>query len=101
MAEEPSKPLPDELRVVMDVEIHLQNRGLAADQPKLQSQLLALSGVESVNFTEQSVSIRYDPEEVTRSQLCAAITNAGFQVAASEGASATPAIEPTDDEAMG
>ena len=99
MAEELSQSLPDALRPVMDAEIHLKDLRSDADQPKLQDALTALPGVESVNFDVNKVSIRYDPEKVGRSQLCEAVTRAGFHIVNSESAAAAPPIEPTQHPA--
>jgi hypothetical protein len=94
MAEEPSQALPDALRPVMDAQIQVKDLRSAADQPKLQTALIAVPGVESISFDGNKVSIRYDPEKVTKAGLCAAVARTGFQVAESAGATAAPPIEP-------
>jgi len=80
----------------MDTVIQLKNLRTDADQPKLQTALAALAGVESVDFAEHSVSVRYDPEKVSKAKLCEAIARAGFHVAEAESAPASPPIEPRD-----
>lgn len=97
MDNEPSGPVPPELRVVMDMEIQLQEPVSYADQQKLESQLLAVPGVESLNFLENGLAIRYDPETVTRASLCGSITQAGFRVSDVESASSSPTVEPPSD----
>lgn len=94
MNEESSPSLPGALQPVMDTVIELKDLRADADQPKLQTALASLAGVESVDFGEHSVTVRYDPEKVNKAKLCEAITRAGFHVAAAESAPASPPIEP-------
>ena len=70
----------------MDTEIQLETVCSAAAQPKVESRLLALPGVESVSFVEGRVAIRYFPENVTRARLCEAVTQEGFRIADSKTA---------------
>jgi hypothetical protein len=89
--------VPPELRVLMDAEIQLKGLISNAEQPKLEKQLLALPGVESLNFTESGVSIRYDPEKLTRAKLCDLIAQAGFPISEVGSAPASPPIEPPEN----
>lgn len=95
MADEPSDPIPPELQVLMDTEIHLREMKTYAEQQSLEIALKDIPGVESLSILEGGLAIRYDPERVTRAQFCEVISRAGFQISEAESASAAPMIEPT------
>lgn len=89
--------VPPELQVLLDADIHLENL-TAASQSALQSALAAMPGIESITFFEQTLSIRYDPEKITKVEWCATITQAGLRISAVDSA---PPMPPIDDPAPG
>ena len=93
MANDSSDAAPPELRVLMDADIQFAQPVATAGQPKLESHLLALPGVESVNFAENRLGIRYDAEKINRAKLCDEIVRAGFKVAEAGSAPTSPSIE--------
>jgi hypothetical protein len=97
MATSSSDPIPPELRVSMDMEFDLVGPISSADQPRLQTALTDLQGVETVAFREGAgIAIRYDPEKVTRAELLTVVGQNGFQVSGTESAPAAPPIESSE-----
>jgi hypothetical protein len=91
--------IPPELRVSVDTEIRVEGLKSPADQQRLQSALAALPGVESLVMVERRFAIRYDPERVTKTNLCCVVTQSGFEVSEVTSASASPSIDaPGDDD---
>jgi len=89
-----SDPVPVELQVWMDTEIQIEGLAAPGDQPKLEQQLLALPGVDSVSIARNKVAIRYNPEKITKARLGESIMQAGFRVADAASAPASPPIQP-------
>jgi hypothetical protein len=101
MEDKSSHSVPPELRVRLDAEITVDGLRSDADQPVLESELADVRGVESLEFREGKVSIRYDAERVTEKQLREKVRQAGFQVEDSKVAPATPPVEAADENEKG
>jgi hypothetical protein len=81
---------------MMDAEFKMEGRKSAADQVGLVSALNGVAGIESASFFGDRLTVRYDPEEITRAEICEQIRRAGFQIASAENAPTTPLIEDVD-----
>jgi hypothetical protein len=97
MDDQPSDPIPQELRVLLDAEFVVDGLRSDADQPKLESALSGVPGIEALSFLEGKLAIRYDAERVTEAQLREKIRQAGFQITGSEAAPASPRVESPDE----
>ena len=91
-----SNSIPAELRVSLDVTITVDGLRSDADQPKLESALTGTPGIETLDFLEGALTIRYDPQRVTEAQLREKIRRAGFQVAQSDAEPVAQPIGPVD-----
>jgi hypothetical protein len=88
-----SEPIPKELRTLVDTEIKIEGMASFADEPKLQAAVAGANGVVSVGITENAISVRHDPERITKAAICSLITQAGFRVVETESAPPAPPIE--------
>ena len=87
-------PIPPELQAHMDLEAQLKAAPDVALEQKVQQTVATLPGVEAVNFFQDRIAIRYDPESVSRAKLCDLLANAGCALAEVDNESSSPALEP-------
>jgi copper chaperone CopZ len=74
-------PTPDPVpHDFIDAEFSVAGLNGPADEQTLSAALNALDGIESRSISGGKVAIEYDPVQITKAQLTAAITNAGFRV---------------------
>ena len=85
--------IPPELRVVMDLEITIQNLSSVSDHQRLQDALTAVAGVECVYVWENKVGVRYDPERVSRHQLHEIVVREGFVIGGEDSAPPAPSVD--------
>ena len=64
----------------------------------LQSTLAGKTGVVSVEFIAGKLAVRYDPEEITGSDIRELIRQAGLEVAAANNAPSAPPIESSEPD---
>jgi len=93
MSDPSSSAVPPELQVILDMELTIEGLNSPVDHQKLEAALIDLSGVESVSFSEDKVSIRYHPQKVTKARLSELIVAAGFSIAAADSASPSPSVD--------
>jgi hypothetical protein len=93
MENEPPADIPPELQVWVDTEIRIEGRNSPIEHQTIESALKDLPGIASINFLEDGVAIRHDPERTTAARIRAIIGEAGFRISQSKTAS----YDPVDD----
>jgi len=90
MENEPPADIPLELQVWVDTEIRIEGRNSPIEHQTIESALKELPGIASINFLEDGVAIRHDPERTTAARIRAIIGQAGFRIAKMKTASSDP-----------
>lgn len=93
MENEPPADIPLELQVWVDTEIRIEGRNSPIEHQTIESALKDLPGIASINFLENGIAIRHDPERTTAARIHAIIGQAGFRISQSKTAS----YDPVDD----